>query len=1235
MGSWLPGDIAIALWETNNSIALTEPAGWTRLSRNGSSGGSGNSLAGISAYKVLDAGDDAAVLSWGMGGSNPAWRGIVAIYRGQHASPIGLHSALTVQTGSAASLQALTPTTSGSWVLAMVFGNDPFTPSPNPPTGLVERESVSGVDQITLWDTNGPTSGYAGEVVGIDAGLLFRSTLELKADTAITFVESVTNLGTGYPGTITLPTMAAASPGIISDTLTTSDSVVRHLGLRRSPSDSARSTAVFTDAFSAALGAEYVDNEGLVPAGGVLTGDSDTQSRSGLDLTIVPPAEVRFDFRTADTGDSAAEVSIGGGRVTLVAISGGNVSVSVDPDLTEVAAVTHIADTLYHVKAMVGVLVGDAVWAKLWKDGDPEPGSPQADFSLPAAIQLGLFSEISLEAGDGATLDNLYIAGFVGDFITTPKALFRAISDTVVTTESVGFQIPTPVDYFRAIEDTVVTTDHISSLIERDIVVEPQPSPRVPVVSVVINGTEMWPVVDFRQTRLTTYANGNPGAGEVWIRDLERLYSFPTGAEVVVKFRGVPVWGGFVMAVRREYVFSRGKGGGLEPRYLVLEVVDYNILFRKRIFYDHDDPTNMVVAHWPNGTFDDTVIADVVSKYLDLDDDGLSFAIQRVGTPALPTDSCNPDAPDEFGVGTGGWTWEQVMAAIASQTGAVWYIDPEKVVRYVDDSTRQSRFGFDGLSDQPGGTKAGYSDLEISFDGAGLVNDQFTWGLGQGSAAPVVGHETDEASIAAHGLWQQAEIRFDMYCQTSVDRRAETWVQGSPQNRRGGKDDKVAIRCTVFNPFFRVGDVVAFENETFDFSDDVPVRGAEITFPTPFDIKMVLTLGHTIDAPWNTHEFLFPDIGLPEFPPPVLPVLPELPPFCLCCGWVPEGTPTEGNAVISSCTPTVTTIYSYFWDFADGVSTFDTTHSIDWSSTLDNSSASDALSNPVGRSPGTSTPSAPRLGRFPVQPGQVVRVSLKGSRNSLSSWGGQPPALARKRYWITWYTAGGTAIGTELIGETYTNRFTFGEVYNEFLVIDDDKRGFKISVEQQQYIDDVLVEVVTYDDADCPPGVGGAYLTPPEPSTDILRVYAPDGTLLEQGVDWQLNPLDPTIILPITTWWVAEGVRIVYIPVHTPHPCDDMEVPDFTIDPDRDGDNSGEEATEGDADVDGTFFQLSQQFLPGSTQVWVDGLRIRLTFDYVEYPLLAKIKILDHIDVGSVSVTAAYTNFVINDPVPT
>lgn len=400
-----------------------------------------------------------------------------------------------------------------------------------------------------------------------------------------------------------------------------------------------------------------------------------------------------------------------------------------------------------------------------------------------------------------------------------------------------------------------------------DAAVEPD-VPMAVLVQITVGGVDVTNDVDYRRSRFTTTSNGQAGTAEIWVRDLDREWAFVTGSEIIVRFRGIRMWGGYLANVRRQYVFASGTGLSEEPRYLLLDGVDYNVLFNKRVYFDPGDTDDMFVKRWPNGTRDEVVINELVNDYLTLDDDGLTFDIQHVGTPALSQTSCNPDAPDVFGIGSAGWLWGEVMNAVVSQTGAVYCIDPDKVFRHVDDSDKQSRFGWGGVSDAPDNVNTlGYRDVEFVHDGARLTNDHLQWGAGQGSASLGFTRVTDSTSLATHGRWQTGELRYDMYCAESIEERAETWVYGSPQNRRGGKDDRISARFTVHEPYFRVADVITVESTEYDLSYTLPIRHAEITFPTPYDIKCVLTAAHELDAPWQTFEFWIPTFDFNVRPP--------------------------------------------------------------------------------------------------------------------------------------------------------------------------------------------------------------------------------------------------------------------------------------------------------------------------------------------------------------------------------
>ena len=95
-----------------------------------------------------------------------------------------------------------------------------------------------------------------------------------------------------------------------------------------------------------------------------------------------------------------------------------------------------------------------------------------------------------------------------------------------------------------------------------------------------------------------------------------------------------------------------------------------------------------------------------------------------------------------------------------------------------------------------------------------------------------------------------------------MDRIADSHVFGSPQNKRGGKDDRVFVRCTLFEHGLRVADKATVRSDVFGFEDVIPVREMRLSFPSGVP-RYELTLSHDIDAPWSTFEYWFPEWSIP------------------------------------------------------------------------------------------------------------------------------------------------------------------------------------------------------------------------------------------------------------------------------------------------------------------------------------------------------------------------------------
>lgn len=373
------------------------------------------------------------------------------------------------------------------------------------------------------------------------------------------------------------------------------------------------------------------------------------------------------------------------------------------------------------------------------------------------------------------------------------------------------------------------------------------------------DGVDITDDVIISDARFESHANAEPAQGNFRVLDWRNNLSynprtlFVSGKEVTIDVDGTRVWGGWITSVQYAYGFDVVDTTDPEDveRFFVVNVTDYNVLFSRRFLFDKDHPTRELKT-FPVGTHDDDMIAYMVANYLDLTGDGIdtSTHVHHVGTP---------NQYQEFRLAAISDNWGQAMTRIAQQPGAVFYINPDKKLVYRDDETETASHG---LSDRPDTGQIGYREMEILSSATDMANDVMFWGAGLGSSKMVFKRYKDQDSIDRHGRLQYGVLAGDVWKQDTIDLMATSYVDGSPQHLRGHKDDHVFVRATVFEPVFRVGQVVAFECQSHGFSDNIPVRKMALTFPTQNSVRFDLELSHDLDE------------GLSFADPPVYPTWP-------------------------------------------------------------------------------------------------------------------------------------------------------------------------------------------------------------------------------------------------------------------------------------------------------------------------------------------------------------------------
>ncbi len=393
-------------------------------------------------------------------------------------------------------------------------------------------------------------------------------------------------------------------------------------------------------------------------------------------------------------------------------------------------------------------------------------------------------------------------------------------------------------------------------------------------VAIKIAGVDVTADVVFENTRFKSYVNSKPGEARMRVRDSARTYSFTTGADWLVLVNGEAAWRGFVTSVVDTYIAEVINVPDFGPtRFFDLIGADLNLLFSRRIVYDQATPENVAGTQFPPATADTTAITELLANWLLLSGDDLDTAsgVTHVGDldPAQTTRAWS-----------GSWEWGQAMDSIAMLPAAIYYLRPEATspkgtLCYVDVDVPTAPFG---LSDRPNGTTTkGYREMEITLDGSSLANDVMAWGMGYGSQTPVFKRDQDATSQSDHGIWQTGIQAIGVYKQATIDRIADSILNGSPSSKRGAKNDRPYVSLVTYEPGLLAGHVVDFESVVWAYSDAIPVRQMTLVFEGPEVARYEVILSHEIDAPWSFIDQFWPKFQIPHPPcisPPCYPTWP-------------------------------------------------------------------------------------------------------------------------------------------------------------------------------------------------------------------------------------------------------------------------------------------------------------------------------------------------------------------------
>jgi len=659
----------------------------------------------------------------------------------------------------------------------------------------------------------------------------------------------------------------------------------------------------FTRTVANGLGGSYVDDGGSGPMsvnGSKAVAGNGTDYGSGYfwntDVPHPSQFDLLFDFSTQAAGTADYTflwISLGKLYITLWPYSrvtspltywvAGGKSLS-DTSFSQVwsdASVQLDESSTYRARVR---LDGNTAYVRLWKVGDSEPGTWLGSWDVTGGYNAQFWLDLeSSWTGIIQTLDNLTVLSLseIGSAAPTISALVLA-----APTSSFGVDalVLAPLTDSFGVDAFVGHSFSASALISRvqsasfgisARIREPEyisPPPDIPPpggwpggvpvgdkIVIAIDAEDITTDVMYDRTEFVSQANGQAGTCHITILDRGRTQSFTTGQRIYVTVNDLRLWTGYVMRVKRVYPFAANSPA---ERLIEIEGLDVNILFLKRYAFSPSDPTDLANLgkgpQYPSFTDDTVVLADLFANYLDLTGDDIDTysLVSHLGT----INDNQRAAPIKFGE-----TWGETMRRIGNWLSPIWYINPDRQVVWADVDVEDAPFD---LSDNPSAGQAGVANLSIIRDGSSLVNDVLFVSAGYGDTKPVYKRLTDTASVTEHNCSQFGSFITGIYKQGTINRVADQYVNGNPQSRRGHKDDKVQVTCTVFQHGLRVGHKVRVVADAWGFDDVVPIRQLRLRWITANQPRYDLTITHELDTAWSLFDPYNPKIEVIRVEPP-------------------------------------------------------------------------------------------------------------------------------------------------------------------------------------------------------------------------------------------------------------------------------------------------------------------------------------------------------------------------------
>ncbi len=354
----------------------------------------------------------------------------------------------------------------------------------------------------------------------------------------------------------------------------------------------------------------------------------------------------------------------------------------------------------------------------------------------------------------------------------------------------------------------------------------------------------------FERTTFTSNFNGAPGSFAVYVRDPLQTHFFATGYEIRCTIDGSLALGGYVtmvgMTSLADVAVIPPDPEDYDMRVWHLTGADYNIAFDRRVFRNTGDYLTQIKI---NETVDGAILRVAIGSYTDMSDFDTSGIVDIATIPDIA-----------YVLLQQGWAVRKEAETLLPFSGAVYYIDGNKLIVWKPYDDAEKRWGF---SDTPNdnaitaspdsyqGATIGYAAVEATEDATMMANDVLVWGGSEfaGSGGTVFDREQDATSISDHGRWQHAETHFgEQWYKTSagVTAAAQAILNGPPGadatgQEKGLKNAQWQFTFTWFSNrvptlsgvrnHIVAGDLVTIELSTFGVTRLLPVRSITTSFP--------------------------------------------------------------------------------------------------------------------------------------------------------------------------------------------------------------------------------------------------------------------------------------------------------------------------------------------------------------------------------------------------------------------